>query len=87
MAAADYRLCDVCGAKTFYDEALRYDFEEHPIHGLRLGAWAVICEECAKTFEVVVRPRVTPEQLTVAAAAMHAAEVPDEVIGALTRQP
>lgn len=25
MAAADYRLCDVCGGKAFYDANLNYD--------------------------------------------------------------
>ena len=25
MAGADYRPCDVCGSKTFYDAALSYD--------------------------------------------------------------
>jgi hypothetical protein len=25
MAAADYRLCDVCGEKAFYDANLQYD--------------------------------------------------------------
>ena len=26
MAMADYRLCDVCGEKAFYDANLSYDF-------------------------------------------------------------
>lgn len=25
MALADYRLCDVCGSKAFYDASLNYD--------------------------------------------------------------
>ncbi len=28
MAAADYRLCDVCGGKAFYDSNLNYEFGE-----------------------------------------------------------
>lgn len=27
MAAADYRLCDVCDEKVFYDSNLSYEFE------------------------------------------------------------
>lgn len=30
MAMADYRLCDVCGGKAFYDERLNYeDGDDH----------------------------------------------------------
>lgn len=54
MAAADYRLCDVCDRKTFYDTELNYDFETYPKHGLRLGDWKVICEDCAKVHKCVV---------------------------------
>jgi len=60
MAAADYRLCDVCEAKTFYDANLDYDFRDpdRRPHGLhRLGDWAVICKECAKTHECKVVKR------------------------------
>jgi hypothetical protein len=28
MALADYRLCDVCGGKAFYDAHLNYEFRE-----------------------------------------------------------
>lgn len=88
MAAADYRLCDICRAKTFYDSSLVYDLEENPDTGLyRLGAWACICVECAKTHEVVVRPRIGSAELAVASDAMRAAEVPDAVIDAITREP
>lgn len=52
MALADYRLCDVCGGKAFYDANLNYTDE-----GLdRLGDWKVICVECAKTHKTVVVP-------------------------------
>ena len=55
MAAADFRLCDVCGAKSFYDSVLYYDFDEYPETGLfNLGDWACICKECAKTHEIVI---------------------------------
>jgi hypothetical protein len=65
MAAADYRLCDVCGCKTFYDSELSYDNSvsgddpnAYRIAGERspfgmslgnLGDWAVLCKGCAKT--------------------------------------
>lgn len=57
MAAADYRLCDVCGTKTYYDADLAWDFKQYPEHGLRLGDWKVICIECAKTHECVIVPK------------------------------
>ena len=60
MAAADYRLCDVCGGKAFYDADLYYPDEPNDagefLPGF-VGAWAVLCDECAKTHEVVVRPK------------------------------
>lgn len=55
MAAADYKLCDICGEKTFYDTALQYDFNEYPKTGLfNLGDWKVICKKCAKKHKCVV---------------------------------
>lgn len=77
MAAADYRLCDVCDSKTFYDSDLNYDWDApssdktvpsiryagKPDSGLwldRLGDWAVICRECAKTHKTIVVPITHP---------------------------
>lgn len=57
MASGDYRSCDICGCKTFYDANLSYDFDEYPETGLRLGDWKVICVECAKTHEVKIEMR------------------------------
>lgn len=58
MALADYRLCDVCNGKAFYDAELRYDFKDYPVTGLpRLGAWAVLCTECEKTHQITITPR------------------------------
>jgi hypothetical protein len=61
MAACDYKSCDVCGRKTFYDAELNYDFSkcnEKGEPGLdHLGDWAVICVECAKQYETVVRKK------------------------------
>jgi hypothetical protein len=57
MAYADYRLCDVCQEKAFYDANLSYDFEEHPDTGLyNVGAWGVLCRDCVKTHRVVILP-------------------------------
>lgn len=58
MAYADYRLCDVCGTKTFYDADLQYDFEQYPITGLyNLGAWSAICRQCSETHDVIIQPK------------------------------
>jgi len=63
MASADYRLCDVCSRKTFYDATLDYQRPDADhkyewwLHGL--GDWGVLCTECAKTHEVIIRPRET----------------------------
>jgi hypothetical protein len=55
MAAIDYRLCDVCGAKSFYDSDLNYDFDEYPDTGLfNLGNWVCLCRECSKTHDIEV---------------------------------
>jgi hypothetical protein len=61
MAMADYRLCDVCSGKTFYDAALSYNKPDEAhgyqwwLHGV--GAWIVLCEKCAETHEIIVRPK------------------------------
>ena len=55
MAAADYRSCDVCGAKSFYDSVLDYDFHKYPDTGLfNLGNWMCLCRECSKTHEIAI---------------------------------
>lgn len=67
MASGDYRSCDVCGCKTFYDAKLNYSYSEdkdensefRPIRGKhvqleRTGDWKVICHNCAETHEVVI---------------------------------
>ena len=51
MAAADYRLCDICAGKAFYDASLSDDYTDH------IGDWAVLCQSCAATFKVVIVPR------------------------------
>jgi hypothetical protein len=58
MAMRDYRLCDVCGGKVFYDANLNYDFDQCNDKGEPkldyLGDWAIICVECAKDYKCVV---------------------------------
>lgn len=71
MSAADYRLCDVCSAKVFYDASLNYEraTEAEPsakiagvepaYYGYRLmnlGDWAVLCRECATTHRTAIVP-------------------------------
>lgn len=68
MAYIDYRLCDNCGKKAFYDADLNYQFEqgertlkcgevkEHH-HLENCGDWAVLCKECAKTHKTVIVER------------------------------
>lgn len=67
MALSDYRLCDVCGCKAFYDANLNYEWprRDDPIpddelvrdsgHRLDyLGDWSVICRDCAKSWKTEV---------------------------------
>lgn len=72
MAMADYRQCDVCGCKAFYDANLNYDYPDkngndqwgNPAVKVRdsgytldhLGDWAVLCIDCAKTHKAVIVP-------------------------------
>ncbi len=71
MAGADYRLCDVCGGKTFYDANLNYDHKEGS--SVRnsgelqsntsldyLGDWVVVCQECVSTHEIVLKRKESP---------------------------
>jgi hypothetical protein len=71
MALADYRLCDKCGTKAFYDANLKfYDIptRDNPMpedelirdSHVRLdyvGDWVVICRTCAKKFRCVIDER------------------------------
>lgn len=68
MAYADYRLCDVCGSKAFYDASLNYESKltyddrecareagcDAGYHLEYLGDWAVICQDCAKNYKVQI---------------------------------
>lgn len=56
MAGADYKSCEVCGSKTFYDAVLDYDFKEYnKVTGLhRTADHKSLCEECGKKYELLV---------------------------------
>ena len=55
MAYADYRLCDVCDCKTFYDANLNYEYVKGKGQVLDyLGDWKVLCQDCVKTHEVKI---------------------------------
>ena len=78
MAMADYRKCDVCDGKAFYDSNLNYEMTEDEFNAHRppyriageaqpdacgtamrldrVGDWAVICHECAKTHKTQIVP-------------------------------
>lgn len=49
MAHADYTHCDVCDCKVYYDANVDYDWN--------LGSMAVLCKECSKTHETIVRKK------------------------------
>lgn len=57
MAAADYKSCDNCGRKTFYDSELDYGHRGDSPAPTGAGDWAVIRPECAKTMICMVRAR------------------------------
>lgn len=69
MAGADYRYCDNCDTKAFYDSNLNYevDMPRSPIPKDQLvrdthykidslGDWKVLCRECAKTHKCIIVP-------------------------------
>lgn len=78
MAVADYRLCDVCGGKAFYDAELRYEDARddggvpYRIAGEEqewgnvlgyVGDWAVICVGCARTHRTRIEKLIPVESV------------------------
>ena len=69
MALADYRLCDVCRSKVFYDANLNYSWApafngQKSVDGTYLdylGDWKVICFDCSEQYECVIRDKSTGE--------------------------
>ena len=66
MAGGDYYSCDLCGSKTFYDANLSYyEFGEpnenpvtgHPWPDGNVGEMAVLCKECIKTHEIIIKQK------------------------------
>lgn len=51
MAKADYKLCDVCGNKHFYDSNI--SDERYWNEGIVLS----ICAECAETHEIIIKEK------------------------------
>lgn len=71
MALADYWLCDICAAKTFYDANLNYDYDtpdeinyRHDMRQLpsNVGDMAAICKLCAKKYRIVIVPLLNETQ-------------------------
>jgi len=62
MAKSDYRCCDICDSKVFYDANLNYECTpEAPYFKLDyLGDWKVICDDCSKTHEVIIVEKPLP---------------------------
>lgn len=59
MAMADYALCDVCHGKAFYDANItdsRYCATYDPTEDAEPIGIAVLCSECNKTHELIIRP-------------------------------
>jgi len=54
MASSDYRLCDVCDCKVFYDSHLNYNWNEATQRNEleNLGAWVVVCKKCAEQYKI-----------------------------------
>lgn len=84
MAAADYRLCDCCDGKVFYDSNLNYEYDEVLPSGHMaldyLGDWAVICSDCAKTHKTVVLTNEQAVQLAAAPAIAAPTEVERDAV-------
>lgn len=56
MAYVDYRHCDICDAKTFYDANLDHDWDEYPETGLRnTGALVVLCVACSTRYDIFTK--------------------------------
>ena len=68
MASCDYKLCDICNSKVFYDADLNYETPtdvylpfkevgEKAFYTLdNLGDWAVLCLKCSKTHKTAIIP-------------------------------
>lgn len=72
MASGNYRLCDICRGKSFYDANLNYEMhfgEEQKEISVKengqfkhydldyLGNWSVLCQDCSKTYEIIIKKK------------------------------
>ena len=67
MAAADYKLCDLCEGKAFYDVTItdpRYCATYDPTEKAEPIGLAVLCAECNKTHQCVVVDRAALAKAT-----------------------
>lgn len=67
MALCDYALCDVCGGKAFYDVNItdsHYRATWDPTEDAEPIGIAVLCSECNKTHEAIIRSRAELEEQT-----------------------
>jgi len=53
MAGCDYRFCDVCNKRAYYDTDVDYNSCEV----------IVLCEECAKEWIINITSKLIPEEL------------------------
>ena len=54
MASADYKLCDVCSSKHFYDAGIS---DENYLSSYYKGGVKSICDKCLETHEIVIIER------------------------------
>ena len=50
MAGADYKLCDICDAKAFYDAEISYDYERGEYESC--GQSKALCMRCSEEWEL-----------------------------------
>lgn len=62
MAGGDYRSCDVCGNKAFYDTDCDYDSRKIDSDGNpklgRVGSMKVLCDKCSETHVVIIMKKI-----------------------------
>lgn len=57
MASCDYKLCDICHRKHFYDSSI-YDRDNEYAKALDKETVKSICDTCAETHEIVIKLKV-----------------------------
>lgn len=54
MAYCDYTHCNICDCKAFYDAGVNWDTAD-------TAQMAVLCSDCIKTHEILIRNKETGE--------------------------